>query len=63
MIKLTKIIFFIFFFLNLSVTAFTKENFFDEGVKLFKKKKYEDAKFSFERSIVLIPNMLIHIYT
>ena len=55
MIKLTKIIFFIFFFLNLSVTAFTKENFFDEGVKLFKKKKYEDAKFSFERSIVFDP--------
>ena len=55
MIKLTKIIFFIFFFLNLSLSAFAKENFFEEGVKQFKKKKYEDAKFSFERSIVFDP--------
>ncbi len=39
-------------FLNIS---FSKENFYDEGVKLFKNKKYEDAKFLFERSIVLNP--------
>tara|TARA_B100000214_G_scaffold306690_1_gene237775 strand:- start:241 stop:678 length:438 start_codon:yes stop_codon:yes gene_type:complete len=55
MIKFTKIFFFIFFILNLSEFAFAKENFFEEGVKLFKKKKYEDAKFSFERSIVFDP--------
>ena len=55
MIKFTKIFFFIFFFLNLSEITFAKENFFDEGVKLFQKKKYEDAKFSFERSIVFNP--------
>ena len=55
MIKFTKIFFFIFFFLNLSEFTFAKENFFEEGVKLFKKKKYEDAKFSFERSIVFDP--------
>ena len=39
-------------FLNIS---FSKENFYEEGVKLFKNKKYEDAKFLFERSIVLNP--------
>ena len=55
MIKFTKIFFFILFFLNLSEITFAKENFFDEGVKLFQKKKYEDAKFSFERSIVFNP--------
>jgi len=55
MIKFTKIFLFIFFFLNLTEFAFTKEHFFDEGVKFFKEKKYEDAKFSFERSIVFDP--------
>ncbi len=55
MIKFTKIFLLIFFFLNLTEFAFTKEHFFDEGVKLFKEKKYEDAKFSFERSIVFDP--------
>ena len=32
-----------------------KENFFDEGLKLYKDKKYEDARFMFERSIVFNP--------
>ena len=35
--------------------SFSKENFFNEGVKLFNKKKYEDAKFLLERSIVFDP--------
>ena len=55
MIKFTKIFLFIFFFLNLTEFAFTKENFFDEGIKLFQNKKYDDAKFLFERSIVFDP--------
>ena len=41
--------------INFSNISFSKENFYDEGVKLFKNKKYEDAKFLFERSIVLNP--------
>ena len=40
---------------NLSNIAFSKENFYDDGIKLFKNKKYEDAKFLFERNIVLDP--------
>ena len=38
-----------------SNVALTKENFFNEGVKLFKAKKYDDAKFLLERSIVFDP--------
>ena len=55
MIKSTKILFYLFFILGLSEIALTKENFFNEGVKLFKKKNFDDAKFSFERSIVFNP--------
>ena len=55
MIKFTKILFYLLFILSLSELAHTKENFFNEGVKLFKNKKFDDAKFSFERSIVFNP--------
>ena len=55
MIKSTKILFYLFFILGLSEIALTKENFFNEGVKLFKKKNFDDAKFSFEISIVFNP--------
>ena len=34
---------------------FSEENFFSKGLKLFKDKKYEDARFMFERSIVYNP--------
>ena len=36
-------------------TSSGSENFFDEGLKLYKNKKYDDAKFMFERSIVFNP--------
>ena len=36
-------------------TSISSENFFDEGLKLYKDKKYDDAKFMFERSIVFNP--------
>ena len=35
--------------------AQSKENFFDEALKLYENKKYEDAKFLFERNIVFNP--------
>ena len=35
--------------------SFSKENFFNEALKLFKKEKYEDARFLFERNIVFNP--------
>ena len=55
MIKFLKIFISVTFMINFSNISFTKENFYDEGVKLFKTKKYEEAKFLFERSIVLDP--------
>ena len=39
----------------LSNTSFANENFFGEGLKLYKDKKYDEAKFLFERSIVFNP--------
>lgn len=38
--------------LNISLSD---ENFFQEGLKLYNKKKYEDARFMFEKSIVFDP--------
>ena len=55
MIKFLKIFILIFFTGNLMNISFSKESFYSEGVDLFNKKKYEDAKFLFERSIVLDP--------
>ena len=45
-------LFFLFGFSNLTLA---KESFFKEGLKLFDAKKYNDAKFFFERSIVFDP--------
>tara|TARA_Y100001958_G_C20998290_1_gene383125 strand:- start:289 stop:726 length:438 start_codon:yes stop_codon:yes gene_type:complete len=53
--KLLKILFFFVLLLSFNNIALSKENFFNEGVKLFKKKKYDDAKFLLERSIVFDP--------
>ena len=39
-------------FLNISLSS---ENFFEKGLELYKNKKYDDARFMFERSIVLNP--------
>ena len=35
--------------------SFSNENFFNEALELFKKEKYEDARFLFERNIVFNP--------
>ena len=55
MIKFSKTLFFFILLFCFSNVALTKENFFNEGVKLFKAKKYDDAKFLLERSIVFDP--------
>ena len=44
-----------YFFINLVSTSFGNENFFDKGLELYKNKKYDDARFMFERSIVFNP--------
>ena len=37
------------------MNGITKENFFSEGVKLFKEKKFPESKFKFEQDIVFNP--------
>ena len=55
MIKFFKIFLWIAFIINFFNISLSEESFYSEGVKLFKIKKYEEAKFLFERSIVLEP--------
>ncbi len=50
--KIFKLTLFFYLIINFINSSFSKENFFDEGLKLYKDKKYEDARFMFERSIV-----------
>ena len=35
--------------------SYSEDNFFNEGIKLFEKKKYDKAKFKFEQEIVYNP--------
>ena len=55
MIKFYKILFSLIFLFSSSNITFAKEKFFNEGVKLFEAKKYDDAKFLLERIIVFNP--------
>ena len=55
MIKFLKIFTWIILIINFANISYSKENFYNEGVKLFNKNKYEEAKFLFERSITLDP--------
>ena len=53
--KISKLIIVICFALISSNLAFSKENFFDEAVKMYQSEKYEEAKFLLERNIVFNP--------
>jgi len=53
--KLYKIIFLFYLTINFFNISLSNENFFDEGLKLYNNKKYEEARFMFERSIVFDP--------
>ena len=53
--KIFKILIVIFVSLVLSTIVKAKENFFDEALKLFENKEYEDARFMLERNIVFNP--------
>ena len=55
MIKILKKTALIYFFINLASISFGNENFFNKGLELYKNKKYDDARFMFERSIVFNP--------
>ena len=52
--RILKHLLFFFFLVNFFNTAYCSE-YFQKGVELFNNKKYEDAKFMFERSIVFDP--------
>ena len=55
MFKFLKLLIWVSVILSYSSISFSKENFYNEGVILFKTKKYDEAKFLFERSIVFNP--------
>ena len=53
--KLFKYTFLIYLVSNIFNFSFGNENFFNKGLELYKNKKYGDARFMFERSIVFNP--------
>ena len=55
MINKFKTIFLFYFLINLANISNADENFFSKGLELYKDKKYEDARFMFEKSIVFDP--------
>ena len=55
MYKKIKFVLFFFFVINIFNSSIGKENFFNKGVELYKNKKYDDARFMFERNIVFNP--------
>ena len=55
MYKKFKYIFFFYLITNIFSISAGSENFFKKGLKLYEDKKYEDARFMFERSIVFNP--------
>ena len=51
-LKTITLIFFLVFFANI---ASSKENFFDEALKMYQDKEYDNARFLLERNIVFNP--------
>ena len=55
MIKFLKLLISICFIVSFYTVALSKENFFDEALKMYQDEKYDDARFMFERNIVYNP--------
>ena len=55
MIKKLKFLLFFYLVINIFNISTSNESFFNKGLELYKDKKYEDARFMFERSIVFNP--------
>ena len=53
--KIFKFILLFYLAINSSNFSIGNENFFEKGLKLYEDKKYDDARFMFERSIVFNP--------
>ena len=50
-----KFIMLFYFIINIFNISVANENFFNKGLKFYKDKKYDDARFMFEKSIVFNP--------
>ena len=55
MIRIIRFIISAFILIAFTSAVFGKESFFDEALKMYEEKKYDDAKFLFERNIVFNP--------
>ena len=55
MIKIFKLITFLYFCLFSTNLALSEENFFNEALKMYQDKKYDEARFMLERNIVFNP--------
>ena len=53
--KFFKIYILTYLIFSINNIAYSKENFFQEAIKLFNEEKFEDARFLFERNIVFNP--------
>ena len=53
--KILKITSLFYFLINVFNFSLSDENFFNKGLELYNKEKFEDARFMFERSIVFDP--------
>ena len=53
--RILKFILFFYLVMNIFNISISNENYFNKGLELYKNKKYEDARFMFERSIVYNP--------
>ena len=53
--KIIKLTLLFYIMINTFNVSISNNNFFDEALKLYNDKKYEDARFMFERSIVFNP--------
>ena len=53
--KILKFTLFFYLIINLFNISNSNEKFFDIGLKFFEEKKYDDARFMFEKSIVFNP--------
>jgi len=53
--RIFRFTFWVYFLINISNISFSSENFYNKGLKFFNEKKYEDARFMFEKSIVFNP--------
>ena len=63
MIKISELTLIFYLLINLFSITHSSENFFTKGLKLYENKKYEDARFMFERSIVYNPkNSISYLY-